>query len=274
MKNIINEIEDELIAREIITENDRCDSSNNYIYFYPYFYIDHGWSYDYCLSIFLSEKPERVTLVINEKTKKGLSKNAAIKICEKTKKLFEHKKNFIPMKIVSVYKIQEMIEQQDVKYSHCISIGDPGEDKPNDIDCHFKSVLRLNFHDISSKNELPSEEHPVLPSYIDILRIIAFYYLTRRQSKGYIIHCHAGVHRSVAAGIILLFLMSRSISRTRFEIIKLKALPLPNKRMLRIFDRIEHVHTLVFVKEFEKRMRDFLENKIEINADDYLEELE
>ena len=169
--------------------------------------------------------------------------------------------------------MQEIIDNKLTHYSHCISIGSPGIKEPENIRNEFKKVLRLEFHDINRKKEKPKEENPVTPKMKDVRKIINFYNKTKNTADGYTIHCHAGVHRSVAAGYMLLYLMSNSVEYAKNELIRIKAFPLPNKRMIELFDMINNSTLSAELPGFEQRIKDFLDSKIEINHDDYLEEL-
>jgi len=179
----------------------------------------------------------------------------------------------LPIQIFSVYKLQEIINEGGHHYSHCISIGDPETKEPNDIQKAFVKVLRLNFHDIDKKSDMPAENSPVTPKMQDIRKVITFFNRTKKEATGYTIHCHAGVHRSVAVGFIILYMMYGSVERANEELIRIKAFPLPNKRMITLFDKIYKSALKSVLPELERRLKDFLEDRISINHDDYLEEL-
>lgn len=180
----------------------------------------------------------------------------------------------LPIEIFSVYLLNEKIKNRSSFYSHCISIMDPGELDPPMIHDHFEEVLTLRFHDINKLSELPSEENPCTPKMKDIDKIIKFYNRTYSCANGYTVHCHAGVHRSVATGMMLLYLMNNSNEYVYNEILKVKAFPLPNKRMIKLFDKRMTSKLYELGPILDKRIIDFLKGKIQVNLDDYLEELD
>lgn len=180
-----------------------------------------------------------------------------------------------PIEILSIYKINEKIKEQGRLYSHCISISDSKDDEPC-LDPHhnFTEVLELRFHDINTKSDMPRDQHPKPPSKMTIRRLVKFLRRTSATATGFTIHCHAGVHRSVAAGFIGLFLMTHDSISAKDELIRIKAIPLPNKRMISLFDRMYNVELSIPTRELYERCQDFLTDKIQIDQDDYLDELD
>ncbi len=180
----------------------------------------------------------------------------------------------LPVEVLSVYRLQERLEGGGRLYSHCLSIGDPGEAPPDLARGHFAGILRLEFHDICSFRDLPREEHPRAPRLADIRKILAWFEASQGKATGYTVHCHAGVHRSVAAAMMLLYLMSGSVDFVREEIVRIKAFPLPNHRMIELFDRETGAGLGILEEGFKGRLMGFLEGKVEVDPDDYLEELD
>jgi len=178
------------------------------------------------------------------------------------------------IEVLSVYSIIERLKNSSRIYDACISIGDPGFIAPEGLKENVKYLLELRFHDINRKNELDRNQNTKLPSRYDIKKIIDFYNDTREKCNGYTIHCHAGVHRSVAVAMIILYMMNPDLEYVKNRISKIKAFPLPNKKMLNTFDRINKSSLSSLIIPFENRIRDFLEDKLEIDKDDYLEELD
>ena len=179
------------------------------------------------------------------------------------------------IQILSVYRINEMIVNRDRLHSHCISISDPEDDgqylNPNH---GFSDVLQLKFHDIDAKKELPRDLHPKPPNRRIILRIVEFFAGNSSTATGFSIHCHAGVHRSVAAGLIGLYMMSHDSDLAKEQLVRIKPLPLPNRRMVRLFDRLYGTDLSRVTAELYERCDDFLADRIHIDQDDYLDELE
>jgi len=178
------------------------------------------------------------------------------------------------IEVLSVYALMERLKNSSKIHNACISIGDPGFETPDGLKENVKYLLELRFHDINKRNELDKNQNPKLPSIYDIRKIIDFYNNTKDNCNGYTIHCHAGVHRSVAAAMIVLYMMNPDLEYVKDRITSIKAFPLPNKRLLNTFDRINKSSLSSLIKPFESRIREFLEGKLDINRDDYLDELD
>ena len=180
-----------------------------------------------------------------------------------------------PIQIFSIYKINDVIENQGRLYSHCISIFDPNENLFSLSENHsFQKILTLKFHDISTRADMTKDMRPLPPNRRLIKKIVNFYSKTSDIASGYTIHCHAGVHRSVATGLIGFYLMRQNEKWAMNELLKIKALPLPNKKMISLFDQMYDTNLTSVTEELYTRCRDFLESRIEINRDDYLDELD
>jgi predicted protein tyrosine phosphatase len=179
-----------------------------------------------------------------------------------------------PIEVLSVYTIIDRIRNNGRIYNACISIGSSDSPTPPGLDIRVKYLLRLQFDDIYSRKDLPKEQNPFPPNIWHIRRIIKFYESTIGKTNGYTVHCHAGVHRSVAAAMMLLYLMSGSNEFVKDRIIKAKAFPLPNKKMIELFDREMGANLTELIVPMENRLREFLKGNLEIDKDDYLEELD
>ena len=180
----------------------------------------------------------------------------------------------MPVRVLSRYHLEELLAADGARGSHCISIGDPDESEPAGLRGGFRDVLRLEFHDIDSRKDMPASEGPLPPVRADIRKIVRFVRGAESAVSGYVIHCHAGVHRSTAAALIALYLMTSSEEGAKAELLKIKALPLPNRRMIELFDRDHGTDLGTVTAELWQRLKDFLAGKIAISPDDYLDELE
>ena len=79
-----------------------------------------------------------------------------------------------------------------------ISISTPG-DKPASLQEGWESVLRLQFHDVV-------EDHPdadTLVLFNDEMAATVREFIRNHLGKGFVIHCDAGVSRSMAVGVFL-----------------------------------------------------------------------
>jgi predicted protein tyrosine phosphatase len=102
----------------------------------------------------------------------------------------------------------------------------------------FRRILRLAFHDATERSHL---RHPLLtriPEVRDARRVVAFWRRTRREASGYVVHCWAGVSRSTAAALALLYLETGSEAEAVRRLREVRPQALPNLRFVRCFDRI------------------------------------
>lgn len=79
-----------------------------------------------------------------------------------------------------------------------ISISTPG-DKPASLQEGWESVLRLQFHDVT-------QDHPgagVLVLFNDEMADAAYEFIQIHLGKDFVVHCDAGVSRSMAVGVFL-----------------------------------------------------------------------
>ncbi len=130
-------------------------------------------------------------------------------------------------------QLDELLANQEEYFDHCISIGSPGEKMLNSIKDNFVSYLRLEFHDIDEKKYL----NDILPSLSDVEKIINYFNETKDVATGYVIHCHAGVSRSAAVGIALLYMITKSEEKSLQIFYEIKKLALPNKKLIELFDK-------------------------------------
>jgi predicted protein tyrosine phosphatase len=180
----------------------------------------------------------------------------------------------IPVQILSRYDLAQKIELGERVYSHCISITDPAEAMPSELLAEFRETLQLQFHDIERRGDMPGSRRPRLVRRRHLKRVLRFYNRTRASATGYTVHCHAGVHRSTAVGLALLYLELGSEAAAAEELLRLKPLPMPNRRMVRLLDSILGSDLARDTERLWSRARDFLDGNTNINSDDYLDELE
>jgi len=182
----------------------------------------------------------------------------------------------LQINIESRYSIAEKISTSNsLTGRFCISILSPGDPEILGIRTHFTEVLKLRFHDIEAKNDLPKGSRPVLFSRRHLRRLIRFYHRIKRLgAETLTIHCHAGVHRSTAVALILLYLDTGDPHLAKSMLISARAIPLPNRRVIRVFDQAHGTNLMEIVDELYDRFRAYVHDEIQINRDDYLEELE
>lgn len=180
----------------------------------------------------------------------------------------------LPVQVLSRYDLAQKVELGERLYSHCISITDSDWPMERWQLQPFTGVLKLQFHDIDRVDDMRKEERPILPQKRDLRKVLRFYRRTRANATGYTVHCRAGVHRSTAVGFALLFFEYRDEAAAAEKLLEIKPLPTPNRRMVRLTDEILGSNLGDHVEALWSRARDFLEGRLEIDKDDYLEELE
>jgi predicted protein tyrosine phosphatase len=158
-------------------------------------------------------------------------------------------------------------------YSHCISITDPGEDMDGASLAQFQRVLHLRLYDIEDETRATREERRHLPGARHIRRAIQFFNRFGTEADGFTIHCHAGVHRSTAIALVVIYLQLHDETKAMEELVRIHPLPLPNRRMIQIADQILRSNLAQVADQLHVRAERFLRDEISIDGDDYLEEL-
>lgn len=153
-------------------------------------------------------------------------------------------------------QLDELLENKCKHFDHCISIGDPGEKMLNSINDNFISHLRLEFHDIDI-NKFSNE---TLPSLLDVEKIINYFNKTKNIATGYTIHCHAGISRSVAVGIALLYMITKSEEKSLQIFYEIKKLGLPNKKLIELFDKVLDSNLKFICDSIRKNTNKYLDN--------------
>jgi predicted protein tyrosine phosphatase len=173
--------------------------------------------------------------------------------------------------VESLYSIKDKIKRESIsKNQYCISILDPNEAEHQDILQYFLKTLRLRFDDIES----PVDNKTFFSK--DVLqKTLDFYNLAKLNNiDSLIVHCHAGVHRSTAIALILLYLEHGDEDIAKEFLIKSRAIALPNRQIISLFDEKYDSNLLQTRSELYERVRKYMKNELEILADNYLEELE
>lgn len=93
-------------------------------------------------------------------------------------------------------------------------------------------------------------------------------------ASGYAVHRHARARRSTAAGLTLLYLESGSEERVATELLRVKPLLLPDRRLIRLFDHELGSRLASIAENLWPQARDYLKGRIRNDPDDYLDELE
>lgn len=91
----------------------------------------------------------------------------------------------------------------------CISITSPG-DGLADLSSHFRDVLRVSFHDLAGFQRADGSYPPgAVQSDEAMADEIAAFALRNRDADRIVVHCTAGISRSVAVGLAISTTLSR-----------------------------------------------------------------
>ncbi len=139
------------------------------------------------------------------------------------------------MSSIYVCNLVEMPDHaQALKVSHLVSLVSPDEQPPTPpcikVDCHH----RVGIHDISE----PLDGH-ILPAVEHIEALIDFVRAWQHDEAPILIHCVAGISRSMAAALITLALKApgRELDAAR-HLRSTAAHAYPNRRMIELADQL------------------------------------
>ena len=152
------------------------------------------------------------------------------------------------MKGVEVFGEEELvasIESGEGHYRACISIGSPrpllrapqpGEALHPLVRSAFPDLLRIGIYDLEQRPKgLPLGR---LPGVAEARRVLQFYERTRARTGGWTIHCWAGVSRSTACALGLLYILRGDEARAADELRRIRPQAMPNLRFVRAFDQV------------------------------------
>lgn len=127
-----------------------------------------------------------------------------------------------------------------VKFSHIVSINNPGQSAPV-IPKHQGEVLRLRFDDIEVPYgaSITTGYVPVsVPQMESLCWFLEWFKLYNDNNKDgrILIHCSAGIARSTAAALVLLYMETVEAQIVVDELLKLAPDASPNRRMCRLAD--------------------------------------
>lgn len=130
--------------------------------------------------------------------------------------------------------------------SHLISIANPafgpeeGEATglPGEIEAAFEEVLRLRFFDVEDDGDLPPAWREGLAGRADVEAVIRFVDESREEARGYTLHCAAGVSRSTATALGVLYMLRGNEKLAAEELVSVRPEAMPLPRVLRLFDEL------------------------------------
>jgi predicted protein tyrosine phosphatase len=100
-----------------------------------------------------------------------------------------------------------------------------------------KTWIRMHDHEIDSDIDSPNFHH-----VYDIL----YFCSTLKQDDNILVHCHAGISRSTAAALIIMFNLSRDIDKCVEILTNIRPQASPNRLLCRIADDILGSGTIIF----------------------------
>ena len=122
------------------------------------------------------------------------------------------------------------------EFKYVVSIGDPGYPEPEKLYENDRVVLRMEFMDKDMDDVITS--HETLPVRKHVESIINFASEIKEPDAKLLCHCKAGISRSTAAGLILLFLREKDEKKAADILSELNSESLPNRLMIHYADEI------------------------------------
>ncbi len=134
-------------------------------------------------------------------------------------------------------------------WTHIVSIGDPHSTVPDLARPLSVELLRLEFEDIEAED--PRHRAPRLE---DAQRLIKFLAGIPDEAN-VLLHCHAGISRSTAAALILLFLREKSEAQAGAALLKIRPRAMPNLLLIRYADAILGCSLEAVAREITEQVR-------------------
>lgn len=153
----------------------------------------------------------------------------------------------VPILVFGEEELADLVRAGVPLPDHLVSIGNPrvpwGEREPGtrvrpEFRPRFRRILRLSFQDANERSHLRRPLLARIPEVRDARRVVAFWRRTRGEASGYVVHCWAGVSRSTAAALALLYLETGSEAEATRRLREVRPQALPNLRFVRCFDRV------------------------------------
>jgi len=182
------------------------------------------------------------------------------------------------VEVFGEYELLDRLERGVGHFRACISIGNPrsflraarpGERLHPLVRSSFDRVLRLSFYDLEEPARIEGLAMDRLPALRDARRVVRFFERTRGWTDGWTIHCWAGVSRSAAVALGLLYLIHGDEARAAAELRRLRPIALPNRGLLRHFDALLGSR----LAEASDGIRSARLAELKLELDDSLEEL-
>ncbi|MEI8093883.1 MAG: hypothetical protein WCG80_06685 [Spirochaetales bacterium] len=155
---------------------------------------------------------------------------------------------------VQVFGQQELVARvarAEPVGSHLISIGNPlipgqtpheDETLPPEFAGKFQAVLRLEFFDVPSLANLRPEQPQRIPERRDVEAVLKFFRESRGEATGYTVHCWAGVSRSTAVALGILYLIHGTEEAAARELMAIRRVAGPHSGLVQFWDDVLGSH--------------------------------
>ncbi|MCB1178794.1 MAG: dual specificity protein phosphatase family protein [Leptospiraceae bacterium] len=168
------------------------------------------------------------------------------------------------MKNIIIKSKSEIVELINKKYENrlfdAISIGDPDEDEPIKDYKKLSNYLRLEFFDMESGD--PESNLYRIPEKEDFEKVISFYEKIKNSNNDLLIHCKAGISRSTAVGLFMIYKELISEKKSIDTLLYIRPKALPNRNIIKFIDEKFKTNFLEEINKIHDRRLGALEKSI------------
>lgn len=152
-----------------------------------------------------------------------------------------------PILVFGELELAELVRSGQSLPDHLVSIGnpqapwvrrEPGTFLRPEFRGSFRRILRLSFYDVTDRSRFRVPLLARIPEPRDARKAINFWRRTRSEASGYVVHCWAGVARSTATALALLYLETGSEAEAGRRLREVRPQAQPNMLLVRHFDRL------------------------------------
>jgi predicted protein tyrosine phosphatase len=137
------------------------------------------------------------------------------------------------IRVFSLFELVAFLKESERQYDACISLWNPGSIEEPLITRKVKNVMRLAFYDISKPDP---ENGKIEVATIAMVKEMVDFYKQHAYADPFLIHCSAGIGRSPAVALGLLFIQLHSEAAAKIELQRMRPKAFPNKRVVALFD--------------------------------------
>ena len=156
----------------------------------------------------------------------------------------------LDIRVFGEHELLDLVERGEALPDHLVSIGNPrfplkpaedGQRLQPRFRSAFRRILRLSFYDVETPSQL-GPWRPLVPRRVpelrDARRVLRFFETTRAEASGYALHCWAGISRSTAVALALLYRLTDSEREAGRVLRRIRPEGMPNLRLASLFDRL------------------------------------